>query len=242
MSTNQNDPVVPTVVRELLGESEKIRGWIEKLADHANSADPKVFERVRGDYVGRLDGLGDDLQKHRSDLLVSLEDRRAAADSLRDDRAGHAADLEEAGLRHDVGEYEKEEWDSRRKKIQGSLDKVDSLLAVEDSAVAELTAVVESIEEHTRPVAPIPLRIDKTVTKPNRPIRRALDEETPTYSPSATGAPAPARSWSEVLSSTPPQTRNGVTPDDDELAFLEAMSSDDLDNLDPIVAAMRDDE
>jgi hypothetical protein len=234
MSTSEKDPVVPPVVRELLQESEKVQGWVAKLPEHADEAYPEVFERVRDDYIGRLDGLADQLGQHRSDLLVSLEGRRATAESLRGDRRSHAANLEEVHLRHAVGEFSEEEWDSRRTTIEASLDKVDSLLAVEEGAVSELTAVIDSIEGHTRPVRPIRLGTRKTVES-------AADAEAAVDSRAGEGVAVGARSWSEVVAQRPHEApKDGGS--EDELDFLAALSRDDLKNLDPILAATLNDE
>jgi hypothetical protein len=225
MSTKKKDPVVPVVVGELMQESRKIEAWIEGLADHADEEYTEVFERVRTDYRGRLDSVTEDLKTHRPDLVSSLEDHQGTADSLRGDRDSHKADMEEGRLRHAVGELSEEQWVDRRTTIEVSLDKVASVLTVEEGAVSELSSVLESVDRIVGIVNPPPL------------ISRVLQETV------VEKVATPDHSWSQVLSTIPEEDESQVLDEDeaeaseDELAFLETISADDFKRLDPINAA-----
>lgn len=216
------ESVVPRVVRELIEESETIEGWVRKLAEHGDESYPEVLRRVREDYIGRMEGVAEHLTKHRSDLLENLEERKGAVETLRADRASHAADLEEVRLRHVVGEFSDEDWDSRRVTIQVSLDEVDSLLAVEEGAVTELTSVVDTIGERVRPMPRV-----SPVLKDIVRVDAAAE--------SSAKAKA-AASWSAVLSELPEEQGNGAS--EDELAFLETVSPDNFQNPDPVAAML----
>lgn len=151
--------VVPSEVRELIEESRTIQGWIDRLSSHADEARPEVFERVRADYSSRLGGVTGKLARYRSDLVERLESRQSEVTSLRDDRDSHAAELEEARLRHAVGEFSDARWEDRRGSIEESLGELDALLEIEESAVAELSGIISSIGEAGTPavdVAPAP--------------------------------------------------------------------------------------
>jgi hypothetical protein len=229
--TDEKDPVVPTIVRELIQESQKIQGWIGKLAEHADAEHEDVFKRVRDDYSGRLGRVADQLADHRSGLLSSLEDRKSTVASLRVDRFSHTADLEEVRLRRAVGEFTEKEWDSRRATIETSLDRVDSLLAVEEKAVYELTIVVDTIGELV-PRAP-------AIAHVMREAAVAPKGTESVYSVAAGGIVTKTTSWSKVLSELPGKAeQNGAS--DDELAFLETVSPADFNALDPISAALND--
>jgi len=144
--------VVPAEVRELIEESRTIQGWMDRLSSHAGAARPEVFERVRADYQGRLDGVNGKLARHRADLEGRLDARRSEVESLRSDRDSHQAELEEARLRHAVGEFSDSRWEDRRGSIEESLGELDALLEVEEGAVAELSGIIESIGEGGTPV------------------------------------------------------------------------------------------
>jgi len=233
MTTNEKKPVVPTVVRELISKSHEIQGWLVKLVDHADEAYLDVFERVKKDYTDRLKGVAEELTTHRSDLVSDLEARRGTVKSLRADHESHTADMEEVRLRHVVGELSEEEWESRNTTIESARNEVDSVLAVEEDAVAELATVVDSVDRivgREKPPTPRPIA---TVVAPR------VEKAAPA---------AQAYSWSAVVSGMKekkheqeePRQQAGVT--EDELAFLETVSTDDFRETDPIVAAMLDDE
>jgi len=190
---------------------------------------------VRQDYVSRLDGVADDLVKHQSDLVSSLEDRQGTVESLQADRDSQAADLEEVRLRRTVGEFSEEKWNSNRQTIEASLDKFDSLLAVEGDAVSELTAVIHSIGEIASPRPQISLVIEKAVD--GEAHAKAADPDADSEADEGVAAQDP--SWSEVLSEiTGDDEATGAS--DDELAFLESVSPDDFKKMDPIVAMLND--
>lgn len=151
--SDSTESVVPAEVRELIVESQTIQGWIARLASHADDARPEVFERVRDDYQGRLDSVNGKLARHRTDLVERLDGRRSEVEALRSDRDSHAAELEEARLRHAVGEYSDKRWDERRGGIEESLGELDALLEVEEGAVAELSGIIASIGEGGTPGA-----------------------------------------------------------------------------------------
>lgn len=245
MSTDQTDSVVPVVVLELLERSETIQGWMGRLADHADEAYPEVLQRVKEDYRGRLEEVAGQLAQHRPQLATKLEDRQGTVVSLRFDRNSQVADLEEARLRHAVGEFSEPEWDSRRTKIEGLLDEVDSLLEVEEGAVSEITEALERID------ASGPRRTSLAFTSEGY-----VEVE---HAPPMSRDGVRNGSWSAVLSEMKkegdsvvagriPTAENPAgngpaagdgSDDSDELDFIDAVSTDDLEELDSIAAAMR---
>lgn len=150
-NSSRKSPVVPPEVRELIEESQKIQGWVERLSEHADEARPEVYQRVLADYQGRLEKVTGRLVKHRADLVSNLESHEADVAALRGDRDGHQAELEEARLRHVVGEFDDEEWDARRGRIETSIEEIDGQLEVRETAVAELAEIISSIGEGGAP-------------------------------------------------------------------------------------------
>lgn len=241
MSTDQTDSVVPVVVLELIEQSETIQGWMGRLADHADEAYPEVLERVKEDYRGRLEGVAGQLAEHRPQLATKLEDRQGTVVSVRFDRNSHVADLEEARLRHAVGELSEPQWDSRRTKIEGLLEEIDERLEVEEGAVSALTEALEKID----------------ASGPRRTSVAFTSEGYVEVEHASIGGGARNGSWSAVVSEMKKErlpeaggripTAENAAGDgpaahdepDDELDFIDAVSTDDLEKLDPIAAAMR---
>lgn len=137
--------VVPAEVTELLDRRSRVQGWIEKLGELRDEASPEVFARVREDYEGRLDELNERLVGHRSDLEASLEEHRERVGDLQARRDERAAELEEARLRHAVGEYDEAEWDRRRAAAEEDLEGLDGDLASERAALTELQGTLRSL-------------------------------------------------------------------------------------------------
>ena len=146
-SRDDNSALIPSEVRELIEESRTVQDWLDRLASHESDASPEVFARVRKDYEGRLEQAASSLARHRSELASSLETRQSELAQLQDDRDSQAADLEEARLRHVVGEYTDERWAEVKESVEGSLSDLTELLDMEEGAVAELAAIVASIDE-----------------------------------------------------------------------------------------------
>ena len=141
------DPVVPAEVMELIAESQKIQGWIDKLAELQDETTPAVYEKVHTDYKVRLGTVTSRLSEHRSDLSRSLDERRTGAEALRAERDERAAELEEAKLRFAVGEYVSEEWDKQRESIEGQLESLKDRLSTEDTGLEELATILASIPD-----------------------------------------------------------------------------------------------
>ena len=138
--------VVPAEVSGLLDETRTIQGWLDRLEKHEGDASPEVFDRVRSDYASRLQAVSEKLARHRSDLASRLESRRDELETLEADRRQQAAQLEEAGLRHAVGEFSDAEWEERRTELEGAVGELDELLEMEQGAVDELAAIVAAID------------------------------------------------------------------------------------------------
>ncbi len=118
MADKTTDSVVPAEVSGLIDESQRIQGWIARLADFEKESSPAVYEKVLTDYQSRLADVTGKLAAHRVELVKTLERHRTDVESWRGEREEHAADLEEAKLRHAVGELADSDWEKRRSSIE----------------------------------------------------------------------------------------------------------------------------
>jgi hypothetical protein len=219
----KTDSVVPAVVIDLIEESETIRGWMGKLADHADEAYPEVLERVKKDYRTRVEGVANRLGEHRPDLAASLEDRQGTVVSLNSDRDSHVADLEEVRLRHVVGEFSEAEWDTHRTKIEGWLDDVDSKLEVEEGAVSELTEALERIDASRPPRTTVAFSSEGYVEVEGG-SDRGNAARNGSWSAHLAAAKAEGRPVGADRHSTPEEADEDES---DELDFIDAVSTDD---------------
>jgi len=246
---NDNSAVIPSEVRELIQESQKIHGWVARLADHSGEARQEVFDKVRDDYDKRLQAVNEQLSQHRVQLGESLATRRGEVESLRSDRDEHQAELEEAKLRHAVGEFADTEWKKRQETITESLDALDELLSDEESTVSELDAIISSIgSAGPRLVVDEPGPTDST---PGVAMSDATEAAEPADGDAAAGsdtAEAAATDQPQAEVSTPDTSADADQPDADdgeyldELEFLESLSLGDSDRFDAVSAMLEDED
>ena len=105
-------------------EREKYESWLDDLEAKKDSTPPKVFERVRQDYLTRLQEVVDKLSEHTAlleehgqSLTAKLRELEMAEEAITEQQA-------EAALRKQVGEITPAEWESSSKKAQKELSKL----------------------------------------------------------------------------------------------------------------------
>ncbi len=136
------DLVIPDAIRTLLERRAQYMEWLAKLDDLGGKYRPEVAKRVRADYRDRLTGVEDELHGHREELEASLSQRQGQLAGFEQRHNVCAAELEEAELRHQVGEFDEGEWENRKGAHNREIAEVTSALNVEREAVAELGAVL----------------------------------------------------------------------------------------------------
>ena len=136
------DLVIPDAIRTLLERRAQYMEWLAKLDDLGGKYRPEVAKRVRADYRTRLTGVEDELHGHKEELESSLWQRKQQLSEFMQRHEVCAAELEEAELRHQVGEFDEGEWENRKEAHERELADVAGSLDVEREAVAELGAVL----------------------------------------------------------------------------------------------------
>lgn len=136
------DLVIPDAIRTLLERRAQYMEWLAKLDDLGGKYRPAVAKRVRADYRDRLTGVEDELHGHKEEIETSLSQRKGQLSAFEERHDVCAAELEEAELRHQVGEFDDGEWESRKEAHERELREVASALDVEREAVALLGAVL----------------------------------------------------------------------------------------------------
>ncbi len=134
--------VIPEEIRGLLDRRGTFREWLNRLDELGSEFRPEVAEKVRSDYAGRLARVEDELEGHRAGLETALVDRTEAVQQISSEHDERTAELEETKLRHVVGEFDDDEWESRRAGHQDLIDGLEAQLNSERSAVESLEAVL----------------------------------------------------------------------------------------------------
>lgn len=139
------ETLVPDEVLELLEERRRVQGWMEKLHELQAETTPTVYQKVRTDYEGRLREMNGRLAEHRSDLESSVARHRSRVEKLQAERDEAATRLEEAELRHRVGEFAEDEWERRRGEGEAAIGELDASLSHQREALARLERILEDL-------------------------------------------------------------------------------------------------
>ncbi|HEY4306572.1 MAG TPA: hypothetical protein VGM82_19010 [Gemmatimonadaceae bacterium] len=108
----------------LIAERKKFEGWISALEGRRDATASHVFDRVRADYMARLNEVEDRLAAHRSAILeekTNLESRRSLLEAEEQMRRDERAELE---LRAHVGELMGEDSESAFGTVDEALAKM----------------------------------------------------------------------------------------------------------------------
>ena len=132
-------------VAGLIEERAKFEGWLEDLEAKRDSTPAKVYDRVHGDYLSRLQGVmeqlkahTDSLQTHAAALNKKLIELSSAEESRLEERS-------EAELRAKVGEMTPAEWEMVSKKADKELAKLKEDQEVIETDLDRIQAILEEL-------------------------------------------------------------------------------------------------
>lgn len=236
---NEAEAMVPEEVAELLEQRDTYREWLAALDETAADARPEVRRKVRADYQGRLADVEEELISHLEELEESLTERREEARGLEEERETTAGDLEEADIRHRVGEYTDEEWEERKEELGGRLEEIEENLDAARRAVERLETILEELAAGA--TGPPPGRAGRPGDREGGGEERQRPSTGP--GPGDSGAEAGGAAGADAVESgggAPEETADREAHED-ELDFLESLSLDDPGTFDSL-AALLDEE
>lgn len=153
----------PAAVADLMDRRARITEWLARL-DAAPASNPRAAERVRADFRQRLEAVMSELSEHHEALR---EQRRHLARSLAEAEATEQTardQLDEAELRHRIGEIEADEWEERRRALESTASQAaEQVLSIRedtarlDEVLGGLEGGVDTIQS---PPSDAPIRID----------------------------------------------------------------------------------
>lgn len=141
--------------RELMERRDRLTGWLSRL-DEETGANPAVVRRVRDDYAAQLDAIMGELAGHYDTLCAQRSELDDEVERVRSESGAARDALEEAELRHRIGEYAEEEWESRRGELQPPVD----------AAAAELDELLRRTEELDQVIAELREGLGSERTEP----------------------------------------------------------------------------
>lgn len=219
MTNFETNPI--DALEGLLAERRRYEGWLAQLEERRATSPAHVVDRVRSDYLGRLEGVTQRLRGRATDLEESaagLKERIATLSAEEGARRDERAELE---LRALVGEFDAE----RAQESMSGCDEAIGRLSAERSGhehelsrIAEVLALVAA-----PPPAPSAPPAPPTTAPMASLVEGAFDREAAHF----VAAEAPeASEASEALPQSALETRTLVAPEPsavDELAFLQSV-------------------
>lgn len=145
MTPSEHEIASADTASQLLARRAQLQDWLGRLESVDDDIPAQVASRVRADYEERLAAVVAELSVHSETLATDRQilDERLIEATERHDAAVDA--LEEARLRHRIGELSDEDWETRRPGLEAELrEAADGRAAVESeiAALAELLAQI----------------------------------------------------------------------------------------------------
>ncbi|HEV2148128.1 MAG TPA: Ran-binding zinc finger domain-containing protein [Longimicrobiaceae bacterium] len=195
----------PTAVETLTAQRSRLQEWLGRLGEVGSDVPPHVAERVRRDYEDRLRDVTQQLSEHLDALTGELDDRRTELDDAEARRAGAQDDLQEARLRHLIGEVEDGDWEARRPelesavadaeaeaaRVRGEVDRLEALLRDVGASEAAAAPAADAAQEEpaaeaAREAEPEPFGEPEWAREaPGLPPRDTSDDTIPEFTPHA---------------------------------------------------------
>ncbi len=156
-----------------------VEGRLEELEKHRGSTSPLVFERVMHDYRSQIGALDERAEPLRCSVRAEFAKLERLVDRLHEDEQAVRSSREELVLRHQVGEFSKEEFDSRIACVEQQMARAAKRVERGTQLRHHFVAAFRSEDELTLgeppPLAPAPTAA--TVATPQVPASPGEPEE-----------------------------------------------------------------
>lgn len=144
--TKNPTPTSPLdVVAGLIEERAKFEQWLEDLDAKKDSTPAKVYDRVHGDYLSRLQGVMEQLKSHTEALQTQAASLNKKLVELSSAEESRIEERSEAELRAKVGEMTPAEWDMVSKRADKELAKLKQDQEVIESDLDRIQGILEEL-------------------------------------------------------------------------------------------------
>ena len=116
-------------LRTLKEEQDVIKDRLQKMDEMKDKVTEAVYQKVRGEYTGKLDELAGEAEPLKSKIREQYAVLKQAMDELETEMSRLSLEKEELEFRHTLGEYpdkhfkqELKKWEERSLGIQAELD------------------------------------------------------------------------------------------------------------------------
>ncbi|HEU0298693.1 MAG TPA: hypothetical protein VFR37_04545 [Longimicrobium sp.] len=217
-------------VHDLIHLREQLTSWIARLDEVGGQANTRAAERIRADYVSRLQRVNEDLSAHRGEIEADLERFRGTLAQAEEHRLTAADEMDEASLRHLIGELDEAAWEEARPALEGRVRDAEDAVARAREEVERLETLAAGIEgagASASEDAGASAFEDAVTSGAPAPADFAPDEAEPGPVPAAEAGPTPfdAAAMEEFEPSLP----------DDEPGFVESTAPAETADADATV-------
>ncbi len=198
----------------LLEERARYERWLEQLEERRAQTPAHVFERVRKDYSGRLDGVMVQLRSREAELegsVAALEERLAGLLSEETNRRDSRAEIE---LRALVGEYSEERAQGELATCDGEIARLEGERTSVESELSRIQEILGLVRQPAQQTSPSPPALEsRPTTDPGAFdelafLQSVVDEPSAPLAAAAPLADAP----SPVAGVSPSGARSGSQP------------------------------
>lgn len=146
-------------VHDLIRQREQLTGWIARLDEVGAQASTRAAERIRADYADRLRRVNESLSEHRGEIEADLQRFRGALEQAEQHRLAAADEMDEASLRHLIGELDEAAWNAARPELEARVRKAEDEVAQAREEVERLETLasdIASVEDAAAALAEAP--------------------------------------------------------------------------------------
>ncbi len=182
---------------ELLAETQRYAGYLEKLEERRDGTPPHLYARLHEEYETRLADLRLRAEVEADALAAGLEEDEAAVQDAEARLAEVEEERAEGELRAAVGELDPRVW---AKRLNGLNAQVASIGAERDALVAALAhrrTLLEEVQGQRRPIPGVPSDRPPRVSFASPAFGGVVEE-------SVSSSPAPAMAPPTVRPVVPP--------------------------------------
>ncbi|HSA58503.1 MAG TPA: FHA domain-containing protein [bacterium] len=168
---------------EIKADRKMVKDRLDKLEETRSSVSESVFQKVRADYAGKMNRTTERLVALKKDL--EAEERKVLEKKLlvESNLKLHAEKIEEATLRHALGEFTADEHNEIRRREEKEIDRLE----------AAVKTLAEGLERHRGIFAGEdlpPAAAPKPEKPPERPSEKPVEKPKPAATPSAAASRA----------------------------------------------------
>ena len=187
---------------EIKAEQELLESRLEAMEEKKGDVTDEVFDRVRADYEARLADLDEQARPLKDQARREYARLRDLHQQCEDGLRAARLDTEELRFRHDLGEFEDEEFEKQLEASEKSEEERSTELAEAERLTERFVEAFRSREELEEPI--------EEPEPPAEPLDEEADEE---GSESDLAEAAPAETDSDHTAAVPVQTFGDEAPD-----------------------------